>query len=97
MNNHDLLNNLFELLRQVRFSSSKDGRCWRHELDGLFLVKAAYLVLEDGSRPQKTLPRNDIVNQARVWDSRAMTKVIVFSWQLLQDRVPTRPTFIGEG
>ncbi|MCI03011.1 cytochrome P450 [Trifolium medium] len=34
-------------------------------------------------------PGNNIVNLARVWDSWAATKVIGFSWQLLQDRIPT--------
>jgi hypothetical protein len=76
---HDLLNNLFESLRQVRLSSSEDEWCWRHEPYGLFSVKSAYLVLEEGSRSQRTISRNDIVNLARVWDSWAMTKVIVFS------------------
>ncbi|KAK2418539.1 hypothetical protein QL285_040727 [Trifolium repens] len=67
-----------------------NGWCWWHEPDGLFSVKSAHLVLEEGSRPQRTIPRNDIVNLARAWDSWAMTKMIVFSWQLLQDRVQTR-------
>jgi hypothetical protein len=64
----------------------------RHEPGGLFSVKSAYLVLEDKARLQSTLsgPRNNIVNLVRVWDSWAATKVIVFSWQLLQDRLPTR-------
>ncbi|MCH89926.1 kinase-like protein, partial [Trifolium medium] len=72
------------------FSSTKDEWCWRHELDGLFSVKSTYLVLEDRTRFQRTIPGINIVNLARVWDSWAASKVIVFSWQLLQDRVPTR-------
>jgi hypothetical protein len=32
----------------------------------------------------------NFVNLARVWDSRATSKVIIFSWQLLQDRIPIR-------
>ncbi|GAU17375.1 hypothetical protein TSUD_232510 [Trifolium subterraneum] len=53
-------------------------------------VSGEFLVLEDGAILQRTLPVIDFVNLARVWDSWAASKVIVFSWQLLQDRVPTR-------
>jgi hypothetical protein len=31
---------------------------------------------------------------AKVWKSRAPSEVIVFSWQLLQDRVPTRQNLL---
>ncbi|GAU11870.1 hypothetical protein TSUD_194930 [Trifolium subterraneum] len=89
MQDQDLLNDLMESLRQVHFSTTEDEWCWRHEPSGLFSVKSAYLVLEDGARLQRTLPVIDFVNLARVWDSWTASKVIVFSWQLLQDRVPT--------
>ncbi|MCH90423.1 putative ribonuclease H protein, partial [Trifolium medium] len=86
----NLLTDLIKSLRQVRFSSTKDDWCWRHEPDGLFSVKSAYLVLEDGVRLHRSLPGTEFVNLARVWDSWAASKVIVFSWQLLQDMIPTR-------
>jgi hypothetical protein len=87
---HDLLIVLIESLRQVRFLSTGDEWCWRHEKDVLFSVKSAYLVLVDKVRLQRTLSGIDFVNLARVWDSWATSKVIIFSWQLLQDRIPIR-------
>ncbi|MCH84799.1 ribonuclease H protein, partial [Trifolium medium] len=63
---------------------------WRINLGGVFSVKSAYLVLDKRARLQRILPEVEIENLARVWDSWASPKVIVFSWQLLQDRVPTR-------
>ncbi|GAU23386.1 hypothetical protein TSUD_334340 [Trifolium subterraneum] len=86
----DLLSDLIESLRQVNLSSTEDQWCWRHEIGGSFSVKSAYLVLEDKARLQRPLPGIDFLNLARVWDSWATSKVIVFSWQLLQDRIPTR-------
>jgi len=79
MQDQDLLNDLMESLRQVRFSTTEDEWCWRHEPSGLFSVKSAYLVLDDGARLQRTLPVIDFVNLARVWDSWAASKMIVFS------------------
>jgi hypothetical protein len=57
---------------------------------GTFSVKSTYLVLDKRAMPQRILSGEDIENLARVWDSWASPKVIVFSWQLLQDRIPTR-------
>jgi hypothetical protein len=93
MHDQDLLNQLIESLRLVCILTTKDDWCWRHDLGGVFSVKSAYLVLEKIDRPQRILQREDIANLARdipVWDSWASPKVILFSWQLLQDMIPTR-------
>jgi hypothetical protein len=90
MLDQELLTDLLVTLREVRFSSTKDEWVWRHDPGGLFSVKSAYLVLEDRARLLRTLPGTNSVILARVWDSWAASKVIIFSWQLLQDRVPTR-------
>ncbi|MCH81485.1 hypothetical protein A2U01_0002274 [Trifolium medium] len=75
MTNISFITQLIESLCDIQFSTTKDDWRWRHELGGVFSIKSAYLILD---------------KRARVWDSWTSPKVIVFSWQLLQDRVPTR-------
>ncbi|MCH86431.1 hypothetical protein A2U01_0007288 [Trifolium medium] len=57
---------LIESLRHVRFSTTEDDWCWRHEPGGVFSVKSVYLVLDKRARPQRILPGDDIENLARV-------------------------------
>jgi hypothetical protein len=58
---------------------------WRYDSFGTFSVKSAYLLLMDGAV-------FNVLNSllTRVWKSWVLSKVIVFFWQLLQNRVPTR-------
>ncbi|MCI03802.1 hypothetical protein A2U01_0024843, partial [Trifolium medium] len=55
-----------------------------------FSVKSAYTVLENalGVSVQSSVVSNKALT--KVWKSLAPSKVIAFSWQLLQDRIPTR-------
>jgi hypothetical protein len=66
-----------------------DSWSWRHDPTGTFSVKSAYLLLT------ADLVFNGLdALLAKVWKSWAPSKVIVFSWQLLQDRVPTRQNLL---
>jgi hypothetical protein len=40
--------------------------CWRHDSSGEFLIKSAYLVLVERSRPQQTQPREVTANLAKI-------------------------------
>ncbi|GAU20655.1 hypothetical protein TSUD_230690 [Trifolium subterraneum] len=62
---------------------------WRHDSSRIFSVKSAYLVLTSG-----VVHNGADSLLARVWKSWAPSKVIVFSWQLFQDRVPTRQNLL---
>ncbi|GAU27401.1 hypothetical protein TSUD_356360 [Trifolium subterraneum] len=85
--------NLFqELLHVVTQSLSlgmEDSWVWTLDPTGSYSVKSAYLAItsvEVAPEPNSLL--------TRVWKSWAPSKVIVFSWQLLQDRVPTRQNLL---
>jgi hypothetical protein len=53
----------------------------RHDPSGLFSVKSAYLVLRQSSFDELFISEEKL---------HLLSKVAVFSWQLLQDRLPTR-------
>jgi len=68
----------------------EDGWSWTHSSDGRYLVKSAYSHLL--SSLQGPVAPDGVVLEAatRVWKSGAPSKVVVFSWQLILDRIPTR-------
>jgi hypothetical protein len=84
---------LSELL-SVAFRQSKVDRVdrwsWPFSSDGVFSVKSAYSHLIKNS--PSIGASNDVLLQAisKVWKSSAPSKVVVFSWQLLLNKVPTR-------
>lgn len=66
-------------------------------LDGIFSVKSAYSYLMRGL-PDAGAPHGDTLQAAsRIWKSWAPSKGIVFSWQLLLDRLPTRSNLVRRG
>ncbi|GAU31138.1 hypothetical protein TSUD_212450 [Trifolium subterraneum] len=73
-------------------------RIWKSNLDMLdqdFLTDLIESLHQ--SQTSKNSPGIDCVILATVWDSWATSKVIVFSWQLLQDRVPTKQNLQRRG
>ncbi|GAU43075.1 hypothetical protein TSUD_194290 [Trifolium subterraneum] len=67
----------------------EDSWVWTLDPTGSYSVKSAYLAItsvEVAPEPNSLL--------TRVWKSWAPSKVIVLSWQLLQDRVPTRQNLL---
>ena len=69
---------------------SEDEWSWSHSPDGRYSVKSAYSLLINGL-PASGAPQGDTLRAvARVWKSWAPSKVMVFSWQLLLDKSPTR-------
>jgi len=85
----DLLNDLLVVVTRVSRSDKEDGWPWTLSSDGRYSVKLAYSHLLDSL--QDNVAQDGTVLQAvsRVWKSSASSKVVVFSWQLLFDRIPT--------
>ncbi|GAU30313.1 hypothetical protein TSUD_211700 [Trifolium subterraneum] len=86
---HRLFQELLHVVTQSPSLGMEDS--WVLTLDptGSYSVKSAYLAItsvEVAPEPNSLL--------TRVWKSWAPSKVIVFSWQLLQDRVPTRQNLL---
>ncbi|MCH80513.1 putative non-LTR retroelement reverse transcriptase, partial [Trifolium medium] len=66
-----------------------DSWVWIHDPCGSYSLKSAYLAITGAVASLEAVSL-----LSRVWKSWAPSKVIVFSWQLLQDRVPTRQNLL---
>ncbi|WJX66218.1 hypothetical protein P8452_50797 [Trifolium repens] len=81
---------LLLVLEVVPISLDKPSWRYRYGIGGLYSVKANYDFLASRLAPSTSLSPLlcGVVN--RVWDSWAPSKVVVFSWQALLSRIPTR-------
>lgn len=86
----ELLQELREGLVGVVVGEGEDVRWWKSDDGGVFTVKSCYFALEKlrileegGSREEEEVFRY-------LWKSSAPSKVLVFSWTLLLDRIPTK-------
>ena len=60
-------------------------------------MKSAYTTLFKGL-PDTGAPEGEVLQAiSRVWKSWAPSKVIIFSWQLLLDRIPSRSNLFRRG
>ncbi|XP_045798020.1 uncharacterized protein LOC123892259 [Trifolium pratense] len=84
------LNELHQLLEQVRPNrASSDRRRWSSNSDGSFSVRSTYMVLQD-KRVDTTLDTNTMAALKRLWKNNVPSKVSVFGWRLLLEKLPTR-------
>jgi hypothetical protein len=85
------------LLEGASISRDKPSWGFRHGIGGLFSVKASY----DFLFPRlvcSTLLSPSLCNVVhKVWDSWAPSKVVVFSWQTLLARIPTKENLAIRG
>ncbi|GAU20198.1 hypothetical protein TSUD_352620 [Trifolium subterraneum] len=86
----DSLNQLVASLGSVRLSNVDDKWRWSCDPDGVFSVKSTYDSISKELTVGPTLPQFQALIFKKIWDSPTPSKVIVFSWQLLHDRVPTK-------
>ncbi|MCI08403.1 putative ribonuclease H protein, partial [Trifolium medium] len=84
----ELLQSLLSVVVNPSLLGATSSWSWRHDSSGTFSVKSAYLMLTG------VVPNELDSLLARVWKSWATSKVIIFSWQLLQDRVLTRKNLL---
>ncbi|GAU25614.1 hypothetical protein TSUD_260480 [Trifolium subterraneum] len=84
-----LLQDLLLVVTQFPLSGMEGSWVWTLDPTGNYSVKSAYLAI---TSVEAAPEQNSLLT--RVWKSWAPSKVIVFSWQLLQDRVPTRQNLL---
>jgi hypothetical protein len=65
--------------------------------DDRFSMKSAYLALLKGLPPAGAPEGEVLAAVSSVWKSWAPSKVIVFSWQVLLDRIPSRQNLLRQG
>ncbi|XP_045791248.1 uncharacterized protein LOC123885955 [Trifolium pratense] len=91
------LNELHQLLEQVRPNrASSDRRRWSSNSDGSFSVRSTYMVLQD-KRVGTTLDTNTVAVLKRLWKNNVPSKVSVFGWRLLLEKLPTREALFCKG
>lgn len=84
----EVLLSLREDLEDTRLSSQEDEWRWKSEDSGAFSVKSACAKLED------LVLRDDVWREeekgvfANLWKSPAPSKVVVFTWRTLLNRIP---------
>ncbi|GKV40811.1 hypothetical protein SLEP1_g48412 [Rubroshorea leprosula] len=69
----------------------KDRWEWKHDKDGEYVVKSAYNVLSSNNGHDKAWIYK------RIWSRLVPTKVSAFTWQALQDRIPTKINLFRKG
>ncbi|CAJ2644735.1 unnamed protein product [Trifolium pratense] len=91
------LNELHQLLEQVRPNrASSDRRRWSSNSDGSFSVRSTYMVLQD-KRVGTTLDTNTVAALKRLWKNNVPSKVSLFGWRLLLEKLPTREALFCKG
>jgi hypothetical protein len=60
------------------------------DVDEGYVVKEGYGFLSDNFLPPSELNDSDCLVMKRLWDSMALSKVIIFTWQLMFQCLPTR-------
>jgi hypothetical protein len=87
--------NLWNLIEGV--SITKESDSWSYSNGDMYTVSANYLFLYNKFLPSSSLGLESIGVIAQVWGSWAPSKVIVFSWQALLGRLPTRANLAYRG
>jgi hypothetical protein len=88
---------LFMLLEQVYpILANSDRRRWSPNAAGMFTVKPTYIYLMYRSVSEQLEPS---LEQAlkKVWKANVPSKVGIFGWRLLLDRLPTREALFRKG
>ncbi|KAK2412461.1 hypothetical protein QL285_047651 [Trifolium repens] len=91
----DLFSKLLEKLALTSISRKEDS--WTFIGGGIFTVNLIYHYLYDRFSPLSSLVLVPAGSLAKVWRSSAPSKVIVFSWQALIGRLPTRSNLCRRG
>jgi hypothetical protein len=83
-------------LENVRLSNDIDDWRWIMNSEEGFSVKSAYdLLVEFGDSPNFGPYERMILS--KIWESSAPSKIVVFSWQLFHNRLPTKDNLFRRG
>ena len=93
----DLLVDLLQVATRLSRVDREDRWSWSCSPDGRLSVKSAYSIHIKGLPATGTPVGEELLIVSRVWKSWAPSKVIVFSWQLLFDRIPTQNNLVRRG
>ncbi|GAU38174.1 hypothetical protein TSUD_264000 [Trifolium subterraneum] len=93
----ELCDMLLNILLPIQLSHTKDEWRCQHSNGGLFSVRALYCYLAGIIVPPIVLDLELVTDLGFVWKSFAPSKVIVFSWQLLLRRLPTKKNLFKRG
>jgi hypothetical protein len=88
---------LKELLLGFSLNSNSDDRWrWKFETMGFFSVRSCYSLLL-ASRPVEEVDENILAAIKILWRNDVPSKILVFGWRLLLDRLPTRSALNHRG
>jgi hypothetical protein len=88
---------LLGLLDQVRpRTNSNDRRRWIPAADGVFTVKSAYSSLQERNE-LPTLDDDKLSALKKLWKNNIPSKVSIFGWRLLLEKLPTRVALFHRG
>jgi hypothetical protein len=86
----ELVNQLLQILDTVLFKDVGDSWGWTLSGEDSFTVKSAYSMLATDLVYVDVFDVDEKSVFDRIWCSPAPSKVVMFSWQLLHYRIPTR-------
>jgi hypothetical protein len=84
----DYFSHLMEVITSVPITKEKDS--WTYIDGGIFTVRYMFSYLCKKFLPPSPLVLSSVGVTARVWESWTPLKVIIFSWQALLGKLPTR-------
>ncbi|MCI19651.1 putative ribonuclease H protein, partial [Trifolium medium] len=93
----NLLDSLHEILNRSTISAADDSWFWKHDPIGQYSIKSAFLALSRSTTYELIFFEEEERLLPKVWKTFSPSKVAVFSWQLLQDKLPTRQNLWQRG
>ncbi|GAU37584.1 hypothetical protein TSUD_395560 [Trifolium subterraneum] len=90
----NILESLHEILNHSTISTADDSWFWKHDPIGQYSVKSAFLAVSRATTDDVIFSVEEERLLLKVWKTLALSKVTVFSWQLLQDKLPTRQNIL---
>ncbi|XP_058751979.1 uncharacterized protein LOC131625099 [Vicia villosa] len=86
-----------ELIQRIAMTKpiedATDMVIWRHNQDGVFSVKSCYSLIRDRNK-EDILPNETLKALMMVWETNIPSKIKVFGWRVLLNRLPSRDQLV---